>query len=191
MRREADRRRLLAGLAQSGRRPVRLPRRGVRRGAARLRARACSHGCASGTAGPTVDAIVITHFHLDHWGDLVPWVWGALYLHGRGDDHRRAGALGAARRAARSSSSSATLLGFPDMFERVFRLREYEPGVPFEAAGLRRSRRCACRTTRSRPTRSASPTASERSPTPATRPRAPPSSSSRATPTSSSARRPC
>src|SRR5581483_9559300 len=29
---------------------------------------------------PEVDAIVITHFHLDHWGDVVPWVWGALYL---------------------------------------------------------------------------------------------------------------
>src|SRR3990172_10917545 len=29
---------------------------------------------------PQVDAIVITHFHLDHWGDLVPWVWGSFYL---------------------------------------------------------------------------------------------------------------
>ena len=28
---------------------------------------------------PTVDAIAITHFHLDHWGDLVPWVWGSLF----------------------------------------------------------------------------------------------------------------
>ena len=25
---------------------------------------------------PDVDAIAITHWHLDHWGDLVPWVWG-------------------------------------------------------------------------------------------------------------------
>src|SRR5215471_20745713 len=30
------------------------------------------------TVWPDVDAIAITHFHLDHWGDLVPWVWGAL-----------------------------------------------------------------------------------------------------------------
>ncbi len=30
---------------------------------------------------PEPDAIVITHFHLDHWGDLVPWVWGSLFLH--------------------------------------------------------------------------------------------------------------
>src|SRR5438309_11831485 len=28
---------------------------------------------------PAVDAIVITHWHLDHWGDLVPWVWGSLF----------------------------------------------------------------------------------------------------------------
>ena len=27
---------------------------------------------------PTVEAIAITHLHLDHWGDLVPWVWGGL-----------------------------------------------------------------------------------------------------------------
>src|SRR3954470_24498342 len=27
---------------------------------------------------PDVEAIVITHWHLDHWGDLVPWVWGTL-----------------------------------------------------------------------------------------------------------------
>ena len=40
---------------------------------------------------PRVDAIVITHFHLDHWGDLVPWTFGAMYGPGRdtpkfGDD---------------------------------------------------------------------------------------------------------
>jgi GNAT superfamily N-acetyltransferase len=28
---------------------------------------------------PSVDAIAITHFHLDHWGDLVPWVWGNMF----------------------------------------------------------------------------------------------------------------
>jgi ribonuclease BN (tRNA processing enzyme) len=39
---------------------------------------------------PKVDAIVITHFHLDHWGDLVPWVWGSMYLQGRGDAPARA-----------------------------------------------------------------------------------------------------
>src|SRR5438034_1947841 len=27
---------------------------------------------------PDVDGVVVTHWHLDHWGDLVPWVWGAM-----------------------------------------------------------------------------------------------------------------
>src|SRR5215813_3212845 len=33
---------------------------------------------------PDLESIVITHFHLDHWGDLVPWVWGAFYLRSNG-----------------------------------------------------------------------------------------------------------
>src|SRR5919206_1180147 len=28
---------------------------------------------------PRIEAIAITHFHLDHWGDLVPWVWGLQF----------------------------------------------------------------------------------------------------------------
>src|ERR671938_1519848 len=32
---------------------------------------------------PQVDAVVITHFHLDHWGDLVPWIWGCMFGLGR------------------------------------------------------------------------------------------------------------
>jgi ribonuclease BN (tRNA processing enzyme) len=32
---------------------------------------------------PQIDAIVITHFHLDHWGDLVPWAFGGLFGAGR------------------------------------------------------------------------------------------------------------
>jgi ribonuclease BN (tRNA processing enzyme) len=33
---------------------------------------------------PRVQAIVITHFHLDHWGDVVPWTFGAMFGPGRG-----------------------------------------------------------------------------------------------------------
>ena len=32
---------------------------------------------------PRVNAIVITHFHLDHWGDVVPWAFGGLFGAGR------------------------------------------------------------------------------------------------------------
>src|SRR5439155_13127113 len=28
---------------------------------------------------PRVDAVALTHFHLDHWGDLVPWIFGAAF----------------------------------------------------------------------------------------------------------------
>ena len=34
---------------------------------------------------PRVDAIAITHFHLDHWGDLVPWVWGSSSVRANGE----------------------------------------------------------------------------------------------------------
>src|SRR5918999_1274131 len=29
--------------------------------------------------GLQVDAVAITHWHLDHWGDLVPWAWLNAY----------------------------------------------------------------------------------------------------------------
>ena len=86
-----------------------------------------------GDGWPRLDAIVISHFHLDHWGDLVPWVWGAmvgpgqeqeqpeLWLPEGGDERLRE--LGAR-------------LGFSDMFDRTFRMRQYEDGVAFRAGGL-------------------------------------------------------
>ena len=82
---------------------------------------------------PTVDAIAITHWHLDHWGDLVPWVWG--------------GTLGPGARVPQPElwvppegrellSSIGGRLGRPDMFEVAFELHEYVDGEPFEAAGF-------------------------------------------------------
>jgi ribonuclease BN (tRNA processing enzyme) len=35
-------------------------------------------------AWPRVDAIVVTHLHLDHMGDLVPWAFGVTYGAGGG-----------------------------------------------------------------------------------------------------------
>ena len=82
---------------------------------------------------PRVDAIVITHFHLDHWGDLVPWVWGSMYLQGRGDAPARA-AVWVPPGGIEQLEQFGSRLGFPDMFERVFGVHEYAPDVPFEAA---------------------------------------------------------
>ena len=82
---------------------------------------------------PRVDAIVITHFHLDHWGDLVPWVWGSMYLQGRGDAPQRA-AVWVPPGGIEMLEQFGSRLGFPDMFERFFGVHEYAPDVPFEAA---------------------------------------------------------
>ena len=85
---------------------------------------------------PSVDAIVLTHFHLDHWGDLVPWVWGSFHLASRGRTPSRP--LLRVPPAGRARLEQfGTLLGFADMFERAFEIDEYEPGVPFELAGYR------------------------------------------------------
>ena len=89
----------------------------------------------AGGGWPAPDAIVITHFHLDHWGDLVPWVWGASYLAGRAEPPARP-ELWVPPTGTAQLEQFGTLLGFPDMFERTFALREYEAGVPFAAAGF-------------------------------------------------------
>ena len=84
---------------------------------------------------PHVDAIAITHFHLDHWGDLVPWVWGAMY---------RAGGVAIAERpelwvhegGRDVLEQFGERFGFRDMFDRVFTVREYGGEEPFTAAGV-------------------------------------------------------
>lgn len=85
-------------------------------------------------AWPRVDAIVLTHFHLDHWGDVVPWVWGTMY--GLGADLERP-ELWVHPRGAALLTEIGARLGFPEMFEQAFVLRSYEEDSPFEAAGLR------------------------------------------------------
>src|SRR5687767_15949664 len=77
---------------------------------------------------PDVDAIAITHFHLDHWGDLVPWVWGSFYLASRRPVARPA--LWVQPGGAAFLASLGERLGFPDMFERTFELAEYAPDTP-------------------------------------------------------------
>jgi ribonuclease BN (tRNA processing enzyme) len=82
---------------------------------------------------PEVDAIVITHFHLDHWGDLVPWTFGAAFGPGRsvakpelwlppGGEHRLRVFGGE--------------LAFGSMLEQAFVVREYGAERTFEAGGF-------------------------------------------------------
>ena len=83
---------------------------------------------------PQVDAIVITHFHLDHWGDLVPWVWGSFYLATDGPVPKPA--LWVQPGGTAFLTALGERLGFPDMFERTFHLDEYGPDTPFEVGKL-------------------------------------------------------
>ena len=82
---------------------------------------------------PTVEAIAITHLHLDHWGDLVPWVWGILF--GPGADVAKP-ELWLPPGAVEQLRPVLERLGSEDMFERAFTVSEYQSRVPFEAAGL-------------------------------------------------------
>jgi ribonuclease BN (tRNA processing enzyme) len=91
---------------------------------ARLRARA--------VGWPRIDAIAITHFHLDHWGDLASWAWGSMFV---GKDSARP-ELWIQQGGVGELTAFGEWMGTPWMFERAFELREYEEPTPFQAAGL-------------------------------------------------------
>jgi ribonuclease BN (tRNA processing enzyme) len=80
-----------------------------------------------------VDAIAITHFHLDHWGDLVPWAWLAAY---GGEAAPSRPDLWVPPGGAEELHRFASLWGNSGMFERAFALHEFEREAPFEAAGF-------------------------------------------------------
>jgi ribonuclease BN (tRNA processing enzyme) len=80
---------------------------------------------------PTVEAIAITHLHLDHWGDLVPWVWGSLFGPGESLPKPK---LWLPPGSTEQLRPILAVLGSEDMFERAFDVAEYESRVPFTAA---------------------------------------------------------
>src|SRR2546430_6938646 len=84
-------------------------------------------------AWPRLDAIVITHFHLDHWGDLVPWTFGSMFGPGREVPQPQ---LWLPPGGKEELAQFADKLGFVDMFEQAFDLREYVEAEPFGADGL-------------------------------------------------------
>jgi ribonuclease BN (tRNA processing enzyme) len=91
---------------------------------ARLRAR---------EAWPLVDAVVLTHFHLDHWGDIVPWVFGAAFGAGRNDGRPE---LWLPPGGSVTLRAFGAKLAFGPRLDDVFELREYEEGTPFTAGGF-------------------------------------------------------
>jgi ribonuclease BN (tRNA processing enzyme) len=86
-------------------------------------------------AWPSVDAIVLTHFHLDHCGDLVPWVWGAKF--GPGSSRPTPGPeLWIPPEGRAVLEGLAERFGSIGMFDEVFDVREYEVERPFAAGGF-------------------------------------------------------
>lgn len=82
---------------------------------------------------PSIDAIVISHWHLDHWGDLVPWVWGNMVGPGKGREKPNLWVPPEGRERLRDFGSR---LGWDDMFETTFSVHDYQEDVSFEAAGF-------------------------------------------------------
>ena len=80
-----------------------------------------------------VDAVAVTHFHLDHWGDLVPWAW--LALHATNGVARRP-ELWLPPGGRRELERFASAWGREGMFDAAFETREYVPGERFAAAGF-------------------------------------------------------
>jgi ribonuclease BN (tRNA processing enzyme) len=85
-------------------------------------------------AWPRVDAIAITHFHLDHCADLVPWAFGAMFGPGAGLAKPE---LYLPPEGGKWLADLAIHLGgWPDLFEDCFAVREYAEGVPSRVAGF-------------------------------------------------------
>jgi len=83
---------------------------------------------------PRVDAICLTHFHLDHWGDVVPWVW-ALWFGPASEQPRPE--LWVPPDGQKLLGEIGDRLGTPEMFEKAFTVKEYEDGKEFETGGFR------------------------------------------------------
>ena len=82
---------------------------------------------------PPVEAIAITHFHLDHWGDLVPWVWGFEFGPARDLPRPK---LWVPPGGRHELAAIGERLGSREMFEQAFEMDEYAEDRPFEAAGF-------------------------------------------------------
>lgn len=83
--------------------------------------------------GAEIDAIAITHFHLDHCGDLVPWAWLTAYKPPRRTSLPE---LWLPPAGIKELSVFAGFWGVPWMWEKTFTLHEYEEDQPFDAAGF-------------------------------------------------------
>ena len=111
---------------------------------------ACSVACASARSGPASTAIAITHFHLDHWGDLVPWVWGELVPCRQ--ERPASPSCGSSAGARAPGAPAGRSWGSRTCSRSCFDLQEYDADTPFVAGGLRGDADPRSRTTPSRRT---------------------------------------
>jgi ribonuclease BN (tRNA processing enzyme) len=81
---------------------------------------------------PRVDSVVITHFHLDHWGDLVPWAFGARFGPGRETPQAE---LWLPPGGLETVRAFETTLGAGAILD-VFAVHEYQDETPFRTAGF-------------------------------------------------------
>ena len=82
---------------------------------------------------PQLDAVAITHFHLDHWGDLVPWIFGAAFGPGREIPKPELWLPPGGLERLRSHGER---MSFVEQIEDAFEPREYEDDETFTAAGF-------------------------------------------------------
>lgn len=82
-------------------------------------------------AWPAIDSIVISHWHLDHWGDLVPWVWGRMF--GLGRDSKQP-EMWVPPGGVRQLDWFGEQFGTPSMFRKSFDLNEYSERKSFQTA---------------------------------------------------------
>jgi ribonuclease BN (tRNA processing enzyme) len=82
---------------------------------------------------PTIDAIVITHLHMDHWGDLVPWVLAVRYGDRPGSPEPE---LWLPPGGIEDLLGVAGMLAPRELYEACFQLREHDGRTTFSAGGL-------------------------------------------------------
>lgn len=79
-----------------------------------------------------IGGVAITHFHLDHCGDLVPWAW----MHASRPAPPPPVALHLPPGGTAMLERIAGLFGHSTMFEGVFDVREFGEAGTFDAAGF-------------------------------------------------------
>jgi ribonuclease BN (tRNA processing enzyme) len=82
---------------------------------------------------PQADAIVLSHLHLDHWGDVLGWLWGTLGGPGAG---KPAPAVWVAQGQRAGCLEIASRLGDFGMLDVLLTVNEYPIEEPFRIAGF-------------------------------------------------------